>query len=202
MSFAERLKKRRTEKKMSKYSLAQRSGVPHTNIGSFELGTRGIPTQKTVFDLAIGLNLDMKDRRAFMEEALGEKLLDELRSFSIYWFMAMIPDEHVEAVTKQIQEQILDETDLVETLEEHGIKAHSPSLYDIMTQIAEEPKLGHLKARLAQMLVDAVSVDLGYGTVNLRPGRLMDDLLQRLQSAGFPALDRATASQGGQEVRH
>jgi len=116
MSFGERLKQLRTERDLSKYALEKTSGVPHANITLFESGARGVPTHRTVFDLAMGLGLDREESRRFLEHALGERFLVELEKFAIYYYLALVGDKEVERVTRDVREQMNNESHIVDAL--------------------------------------------------------------------------------------
>lgn len=179
MSFGELLQRLRSDRGMSKYALEKASGVPHANITQFESGQRGVPTFRTVFDLAMGLDLDRDGNRAFLERALGERFLAELERFAIYYYLALVSDEEVEHVTRFVREQMKQDDHVIEALTRRGVQGHEPALYDLLMAIAEMPELTHLRRRLASEIVKTVTVDLEYETVNLRPGGIARDLLGR-----------------------
>lgn len=58
MTFGERLKSMRKEKKMTQAALAEKSGISSNTIFSFESGRRKNPTSDTIFKLASALNVD------------------------------------------------------------------------------------------------------------------------------------------------
>lgn len=180
MSFGEMLQRLRTERGLSKYALEKSSGVPHANITQFESGARGIPTYRTVFDLAMGLGLNHEESRHFLENALGERFLVELEKFAIYYYLALVGDEEVERVTRDVREQMRNEPHIVEALTRRGVQGHEPVLYDLLVAVAEMPELAHLRRQLAPAIIKTVIADLEFETVNLRPGAAADDLLGSL----------------------
>ena len=58
MTFGERLKSMRKEKKMTQATLAEKSGISSNTIFSFESGRRKNPTSDTIFKLASALDVD------------------------------------------------------------------------------------------------------------------------------------------------
>lgn len=186
MSFGEMLQRLRTERGMTKYALEKTSGVPHANITQFESGARGIPTYRTVFDLAMGLGLDRLGNQAFLEHALGERFLAELERFAIYYYLALVGDGELDRVTRDVREQMKNEPHIVEALTRRGVQGHEPALYDLLVAVAEMPELAHLRRQLAPAIIKTVVADLEYETVNLRPGEIAEDLLepQRADAAG------------------
>lgn len=179
MSFGETLRRVRTERGMSKYALEKASGVPHANITGFESGQRGVPTFRTVFDLAHGLGLDADGQQQFLEAALGERFLDEMERFALYYYLALVDDDEVERVTRYVREQLDGDRHVMETLTRRGVRAHEPVLYDLVVAIAEMPELAHLRGRLAAVIIKTVTMDLEFGTVNLRLGEIAADLRVR-----------------------
>jgi len=196
-SFSETLRQARTERGMSKYALEKASGVPHANITGFESGARGVPTFHTVFDLAHGLGLDADGRRRFLESALGERLLDDLERFALYYYLALVSDDEVERVTREVRKQMEGDQHVVEALTRRGVRGHEPVLYDLVTAIAEMPELAHLRGKLAAMIVKTVTMDLEYGTVNLRPGEIAMDLLERPSDETGEGAEKRNASTRG-----
>jgi len=179
MAFSEDLQQLRLEHRMSKYALEKASGVPHANISQFENGRRGVPTFRTVFDLAMGLGLDQQTSSAFLEQALGERFLEELERFAIYYYLSLVSDDEVERVTQYVHEQMRNDQHVMEVLTKRGVRGHEPVLYDLLVAIAEMPELAHLRKTLAAAIIKTVTADLEYGTVNLRPGEIAVDLLER-----------------------
>lgn len=177
MSFGEMLQRLRTERGLSKYALEKSSGVPHANITQFESGARGIPTYRTVFDLAMGLDLDREGHRQFLEFALGEQIHGEIEKFAIYYYLALVGDDEVERVTRDVRAQMHGEPHIVEALTRRGVQGHEPPLYELLVAVAEMPELAHLRKQLAPAIIKTVIADLEYETVNLRPGKIADDLL-------------------------
>ncbi len=177
MSFGEMLRRLRTERGLSKYALEKASGVPHANITQFESGARGVPTYRTVFDLAMGLGLDREGNKAFLEHALGERFLAELEEFAIYYYLALVGDDEVERVTHDVREQMNNEPHIIEALTRRGVQGHEPALYDLLVAVAEMPELAHLRTQLAPAIIKTVTADLEFETVNLRPGEIAEDLL-------------------------
>ncbi len=197
MAFGETLEQLRTERKMSKYALEKASGVPHANITQFEDGRRGVPTFRTVFDLSMGLGLDQQASGAFLEQALGERFLDELERFAIYYYLSLVGDDEVERVTRYVREQMHNDQHVMEVLTRRGVRGHEPVLYDLLVAIAEMPELAHLRKTLAAAIIKTVSADLEYGTVNLRPGEIAVDLLERQSAETVEDADRRNASVRG-----
>lgn len=198
-SFGEMLRQARAERGMSKYALEKASGVPHANITGFENGQRGVPTFRTVFDLAHGLGFDADGQRRFLEAALGERFLDDMERFALYYYLALVGDDEVERVTRYVREQMEGDQHVVEALTRRGVRGHQPVLYDLVVAIAELPELAHLRGKLAAEIVKTVTMDLEYGTVNLRPGEIAVDLHERqgngtAESAGT----RSASLRGGQ----
>ena len=175
---AERL---RTERGLSKYALEKSSGVPDANITQFESGARGIPTYRTVFDLAMGLGLNREESRHFLENALGERFLVELEEVrDLLLSSALVGDEEVERVTRVVREQMRNEPHIVEALTRRGVQGHERVLYDLLVAVAEMPELAHLRRQLAPAIIKTVTADLEFETVLLRPGATADDLLGSL----------------------
>lgn len=195
MSFGEMLQRLRTERGLSKYALEKSSGVPHANITQFESGARGIPTYRTVFDLAMGLNLDRDGHRQFLEHALGEQILGEIEKFSIYYYLALVSDEEVERVTRNVREQMRNEPHIVEALTRRGVQGHEPVLYDLLVAVADMPELAHLRKQLAPAIIKTVIADLEYETVNLRPGEIAEDLLGPRHANAPQPVDTPAGSQ-------
>ncbi len=99
------------------------------------------------------------------------------RKFAIYYYLALVGDEEVERVTRDVREQMNNEPHIVEALTRRGVQGHEPALYDLLVAVAEMPELAHLRRQLAPAIIKTVIADLEFETVNLRPGEIAMDLL-------------------------
>lgn len=195
MSFGEILQRLRTERGLTKYALEKTSGVPHANITQFESGTRGVPTYRTVFDLAMGLGLDREGSRQFLEHALGERFLAEMERFAVYYYLALVRDDEVERVMRDVRVQMRNEPHIVEALTRRGVQGHEPTLYDFLVAVAEMPELAHLRRQLAPTIIKTVVADLEFETVNLRPGEIAEDLFAPQRPNAAATDDTPTGSE-------
>lgn len=74
MSFGERVKMFRTEKKLSQSALAELMGCPRTYISKIENGV-ALPASKQIFRLAKGLNIPVTDLIISSQELSANRLL-------------------------------------------------------------------------------------------------------------------------------
>ncbi len=201
-AFGEMLKRFRQRRNLSKYELAARSGIAHGNIFKIENHQRGVPPFGTVFSLALGLELTEEERDLFMKRALGERLLDEVQRWCVYYYLATLRDEDFRRVmglvngAKQSRGEEYALADKVPQMD-------ADRLYAILVEIAERPEWQEERGILAAEIARDATISLVDGSVKVTLGplahRALDvdplmyedmpeaaDVVQRIQSRPRP----------------
>jgi transcriptional regulator with XRE-family HTH domain len=170
-AFGEMLKRFRQRRNISKYELSARSGIAHGNIFKIENHQRGVPPFGTVFSLAMGLELTEEERDLFMKRALGERLLDEVQSWCVYYYLATLRDEDFQRVMKFVNGP-KPPRGAEHALADKVPEMDSDRLYAILIEIAERPEWQEERSILAAKIVRDATISLADGSVNVTLGPL------------------------------
>jgi len=170
-AFGGMLKRFRQRRNLSKYELSARSGIAHGNIFKIENHQRGVPPFGTVFSLAMGLELTEDERDLFMKRALGERLLDEMQSWCMYYYLATLRDEDFQRVIRFVNgaKQF---RSAEPTLADGVLPMDADRLYTILMEIAERPEWQEERGILAAQIVRDATISLVDGSVDVTLGPL------------------------------
>lgn len=175
MSFRATLQRLRDGAGLSKRALESQSGIDHAVIQRIESGKRGVPTYKTVFELASALGESSKVRVELLESALSEQTNETLDKFGIYYFLALASEKTLEDVSTYIYSHLDDESFM--ELRHNGVLAEGLPVRDLLLSVAEDADLSELRRVISQMIFSGFSFDYATGAISLELTSFGKDLL-------------------------
>ncbi len=170
--FGKLLARLRGQQNLSKYELSQRSGVAQSNIHRVETGERGVPEFLTAFNLSVGLDLPPVQRREFLQQALGERMLDELQKWCVYYFLATISDSDLDRVVRFVNSERRFGRFTVTEDSARLFENDIDRMYAVLLEIAERPDRQRERAAIAALVVTAMTISPATGAVEIQDGPL------------------------------